>query len=128
MASRPIELILAKQWADLLGRPALLIATGGEHLSHNEAAHALLAAAFHRDGGEARHDWDQRILMVDEQGELTLFETAVGRALSSGLPEHGTYTLKNTPSQPRVRVSALPVHSLSQDLLGVLVVMHEEPA
>ena len=128
MASRPIELILAKQWSDLLGRPALLIAASGEHLSHNEAAHALLGAAFHRDGGEPRADWDERIRFVDDDGEQSLFSTAVGRALKSGLPEHGTYVLTNTRSTPTVRVSAIPVHGLDQTLLGVLVVLHEESA
>lgn len=128
MASRPIELILAKQWSDLLGRPALLIATNGEHLSHNEAAHALLGAAFHRDGGEARDDWDERIRFSGPDGDQSLFQTAVGRALKSGLPEHGTYVLTNTRSTPTVRVSAIPVHGLDQTLLGVLVLLHEAAA
>lgn len=125
---RPLELILARQWAALLSVPVLLFDEAGQLVYFNDAAGLVLGRSFAEAGDMERLEWEAALLMEDESGAaLQPTATPLGSCLDSGLPAQGTVSLRGMDGHPRrVTITALPVWGLAGTKLGAIAMLHNK--
>ena len=105
--SRPLELILARQWAALLSTPVMLFDMEGSLIFFNEAAGLLLGRKY-------------------EAGRVIgATDSPVATAIRSGSPVMRTVTVRAMDGVRRkATVTVFPVHGLERTRQGAVCLVH----
>ncbi|HEX4110733.1 MAG TPA: PAS domain-containing protein [Solirubrobacteraceae bacterium] len=116
-----IALMLARNLADAILTPALLVDDAGAIIFYNEAAAELIGRRFEEGGRLSATEWG-RIGPVDEIGRpLPADASALTGALEQGLPVYGRFRiLTDQGSTLPVTVTALPLVS-EEEFCGALI-------
>lgn len=122
LASRPIELILAKQWAGLLVTPVLLFDGEGTLLYYNENAEILLGRSFGLTGPMRRSEWAAAFQFEDLDGQdLDADQTPIGSSLDGAQADQMTLSLRGIAGAlTKIRLTTVPIQGAGNHRHGVL--------
>jgi hypothetical protein len=125
LASHPIELILAKQWAGLLATPVLLLDGKGTLLYYNEPAEILLGRSFGVTGPMLRDEWSATFQFEDLEGQdLDPDRTPLGSALDGGQADQCTMLVRGiSGALTKIRLTTVPIQGAGDERLGVLALI-----
>jgi len=96
MANQPIELILARQFADSMSVAVFIVDPVGNLLFYNEAAEGILGIRFAETGSMAVDEWSSSFIPTYKDGspfepeKMPLVQT-----LSNQKPAHGSFCITN---------------------------------
>ncbi|MBK7757834.1 MAG: PAS domain-containing protein [Deltaproteobacteria bacterium] len=124
--SRPLELILARQWAALLSTPVMLFDMEGSLIFFNEAAGLLLGRKYDETGSMVGPEWQAAFPMEDEAGRVIgATDSPVATAIRSGSPVMRTVTVRAMDGVRRkATVTVFPVHGLERTRQGAVCLVH----
>ncbi len=125
MSQYPLEVILARQFADHLATPVILIDAEGTGVFWNEPAERFTGLRFDETGPIPRETWMVEYQGRDEHGSpIPTAELPVTVALESQRPAHRRHEARFFGEQfYDVEVSALPVVGQQERFLGVMVLI-----
>ncbi len=125
LASRPIELILAKQWAGLLASPVLLFDGQGSLLYYNETAEILLGRSFGLTGPMRRGEWSAAFQFEDLDGhDLDADQTPLCSSLDGAQADQKTLVLRGIAGAlTKIRLTTVPIQGAGNQRHGVLAFM-----
>ncbi len=125
VASRSIELILAKQWAGLLATPVMLFDGSGTLLYYNEPTEILLGRSFGVTGPMVRGEWTAAFRFEGLDGrELEIEETPLAVALDGGQADQFTCFVRGIAgAQTKIRLTAVPIQGAGDQRHGVLALI-----
>jgi hypothetical protein len=125
LASHPIELILAKQWAGLLATPVLLLDGKGTLLYYNEPAEILLGRSFGVTGPMLRDEWSATFHFEDLEGQdLDPDRTPLGSSLDGGQADQRTLLVRGiSGARTKIRLTTVPIQGAGDERLGVLALI-----
>jgi PAS domain-containing protein len=122
MAQQPLELILARQFADSMNMAIFLVDTQGDLLFYNEPAEELLGIRFAETGKMKMEDWATRFKPTNFQGEplppesLPLVQTAF-----SHKPANASFYIYDTHGvQFEITVTSIPIQGKPDRFLGAM--------
>lgn len=122
MAQQPLELILARQFADTLNIAVFLVDTAGNLLFYNESAETILGIHFSETGSMTVNEWSSVFLPADITGKplppegLPLVQT-----LSTKKPAQGSFYIHNKKgSKLYISVNAFPIKGKPDRFLGAM--------
>lgn len=123
--SRPLELIMARQWIALLTTPTLLFGADGGLIFFNDAATVLLGRSFSECGTMSQAEWQSALRVEGEVHANTPEATLLGRALEANGVLHRTVLLRAMDGERRqVNVTTVPIRGVGQpQLTGVMAVL-----
>lgn len=127
MAQHPVEVILARQLAELLSFPIVLVGTDGTLLFYNEPAEAILGVRFEEAGELAYDEWSVRAEPVDEQGRpVDIADRPIPTSLSEKRPSHARFSITRADGELReVEITAIPLLNQSNSFRGTVAVFWE---
>ena len=110
-ATRPLELILARNLLTSLSTPAFLVDAQGEIAFYNEAAGTLLGRRFEDHGPLAPDEWTDRFGPTDEAGDpIPWLNLPLTRALLRNRPGHDRFEVRDVEGQRTlIEASGLPI-------------------
>ncbi len=122
MAHQPIELILARQFADSMSMAVFLVDPVGNLLFYNEAAEGILGIRFAETGSMPVEEWASIFAPTDADGNhlppdgLPLVQT-----LSTQKPAHGSFYIDNKKNRKLyITVTAFPIEGRPNRYLGAM--------
>jgi hypothetical protein len=120
--SRPLELILARQWAALLSTPVMLFDLEGSLIFFNEAAGLLLGRKYDETGSMVGPEWQAAFPMEDDAGRVIgATDSPIATAIRSGSP----VTVRAMDGvRRRATVTVFPVHGLERTRQGAVCLVH----
>ena len=124
--SRPLELILARQWSSLLSVPILLFDHEGVLVFFIEPAELLLGRKYDETGSMVRPEWQSAFPMEDEaQNPIRHRESPLGVCLADGVPTQGTVFVRGMDGvKRRATITAFPIRGLEHRNSGMLALVH----
>jgi PAS domain-containing protein len=129
MSQQPIELILARQFADSMNMAVFLVDPEGNLLFYNEAAEDILGIRFAETGIMRVGEWSSVFTPTDFDGnpippnELPLVET-----LSTQRPAHGTFYINNKKEKHvLITVTSIPIEGRPDRYLGAMALFWKSP-
>lgn len=129
MSQQPIELILARQFADSMNMAAFLVDPQGNLLFYNEAAEDILGIRFAETGAMAVNEWSSMFTPTDVEGNplppegLPLVET-----LGTHKPAHGTFYINNKKEKHvLISVTSIPIEGRPDRYLGAMALFWKSP-
>ncbi len=127
MVQQPIELILLKQWAELVASPVWLMDAEGNLVYYNEAAELILGMRFDETGEINAGQLSEMFNTTAPDGTaIEAAELPVVKALVNGVPAHGEVRIKDGRGEWReINVSAVPLVSAEQRMVGVMAMFWE---
>ncbi len=125
MAARPIELILAKQWAGLLATPVLLFDGRGTLIYYNEPAEILLGRSFGVTGPMLRGEWSATFQFEDlDGGDLDPEGTPLGAALDGAQADQRALVVRGIAgARTKIRLTTVPIQGAGDQRHGVLALI-----
>ncbi len=122
MAQQPLELILARQFADSMNMAVFLVDPEGNLLFYNEAAESILGIHFSETGALPVEEWSTMFTPHDKEGNaippegLPLVET-----MKSQKPAHGIiYIDSKKKERVRIAITAIPIEGKPDRYLGAM--------
>ncbi len=127
MAHKEIELILARQLADSLGVPMLLVDAEGTLVFFNEPAEKIIGHRFDETGAIPAERWRELFELTDGQGHaLKAEERPSTRALNQHEASHATLWIRGADRlERRIGATALPLIGRGGRFLGALIIFWE---
>ena len=128
MASpKPIQIILARQFASSLAMPILIVDTEGTLIYFNEPAEAILGQRFEETGEIAADTWSTLFAMEDEERKAIAQEDRPTMlALSERKPFSRTVWMWCGNREWRhVNITAFPLIGETRQFLGVQMIFWE---
>jgi len=127
MAQQPVEMILLRQWAAHMASSIWLMDGAGNLLYYNEPAEEILGLRFDEAGEINAAQLADLFHASTHDGEpVATEELPVVRALVGGVPSHGGLRIRSRTGEWRnIEVTALPVVSVENDMLGVIALFWE---
>lgn len=129
MAQQPIELILARQFADSMSVAVFLVDTEGNLIFYNEPAEEILGIRFAETGAVPVDVWASVFTPTDFEGKpippegLPLVQT-----LSTQLPAHGTFYIENKKEKRLlITVTSIPIEGRPNRYLGAMALFWKSP-
>ncbi len=129
MSQQPIELILARQFADSMSVAVFLVNPDGNLLFYNEPAEDILGIRFAETGATPVEIWASIFTPTDIDGNplppegLPLVET-----LHTQMPAHGTfYILNKMHKLVLITVTAIPIVGRPNRYLGAMALFWKSP-
>jgi hypothetical protein len=125
MATRSVELILAKQLAGLLVSPIMLFDAGGTMVYFNEPMEALLGRSFGVTGPMVRGEWSAAFHFEDlEGGDLEASETPLSAAFNGGQAGQITcWIVGIAGTRAKIRLTTVPIEGAGDVHHGVLAII-----
>ena len=118
--SRPLELILARQWCELLSVPVLLFDADLRLVFFNDAAGLFLGRSFNETGSMDQYGWRAAFPLADLPPEGDGLEDTITR----GVPAQRILTLEALTGRRRVILTTLPIDGLSGARVGLVATLH----
>ena len=122
MAQQPIELILARQFADSMNMAVFLVDTKGNLLFYNESAESIIGIRFSETGVMPVEEWASIFKPTDENGKnippegLPLVQT-----LNNQKPAHGSFFIDNKKGKKlSITVTSYPIEGKPDRYLGAM--------
>ena len=122
MSQQPIELILARQFADSMSVAVFLVDTEGNLIFYNEPAEEILGIRFAETGALSVNVWASVFTPTDISGEplppegLPLVQT-----LNTQRPAHGTFYIENKREKRLlITVTSIPIEGRPNRYLGAM--------
>ena len=122
MANQPLELILARQFADSLSLAVFLVDPVGNLLFYNEAAEGILGIRFAETGAMPVEEWSTVFTPTDVDGKhlqpegLPLVQT-----LTTQNPAYGSFYIDNKKGKKLfITVSSFPIQGRPDSYLGAM--------
>jgi PAS domain-containing protein len=127
MAQQPVELILLKQWAELMASPVWLMDGVGNLVYYNEPAEAILGLRFDEAGVVNANELSELFFTSALDGSPVATEDLpIVKALSEQLPAHGRLRIKDrSGGWHRIDVTALPLVATDGRMLGAAAIFWE---
>ncbi len=128
MASpKPIQIILARQFASTLAMPILIVDTEGTLIFFNESAEVILGRRFEETGEIAADTWSTLFAMEDEERKPIAQEARPTMlALSERKPFSRTVWMRCGNREWRhVNITAFPVIGETRQFLGAQMIFWE---
>ena len=125
LVSRPLELIMARQWMALLTTPTLLFGADGTLVYFNDAAGLILGRAFAESGTMSPTQWQAALRVEGELHAASPEATILGRALESDHATHRTLLLRAMDGARRqVNITTFPIQGVGQPgICGVMALL-----
>jgi PAS domain-containing protein len=122
VAQKDIEIILARQFANLLATPVFIVDPAGSLLFYNEPAERVLGIRFEETGEMAASEWARIFVPTDENGTPLSSETLpLVIALNTHQPAHRRFWIKGLDNVKRyIEVLAFPIVGQSEHLAGAI--------
>ncbi len=123
----PIEIILARQWAESMANPAWITDAGGNLLFYNEAAEPILGVRFDEAGEMPADELAERFVTTKLDGSpLPSEEVPLVRTLASWQPSHGSFRIRAYDGRWRnIHVTSIPLVAEGDRRLGALALFWE---
>ncbi len=118
--SRPLEIILARQWCELLSTPALIFDGALRLVFFNDAAGLILGRSFNETGGLDLDEWRAAFPLDDIPPE----GDGLQQALEHGVPTQRTFTIEALTGRRRVKLTVWPIDGLTGSRVGLLASLH----
>ena len=122
MASQPIELILARQFADSMSMAVFIVDPEGNLIFYNEAAEGILGIRFAETGALPVEEWATIFSPMDINGKplppegLPLVQT-----LGNQQPAHGSFYIDNQREKRLyITVTSIPIEGRPDRYLGAM--------
>jgi PAS domain-containing protein len=122
MAQQPLELILARQFADSLNIAVFLVDPAGNLLFYNESAEGILGIRFSDTGSMPVEEWSSVFTPKDIHGNhlppegLPLVQT-----LSTQKPAQGSFYIESKKGQRYlITVNSFPISGKPDRYLGAM--------
>ncbi|GMQ31312.1 PAS domain-containing protein [Algoriphagus confluentis] len=124
MPAQPLELILARQFADSLSMPVFIVDTEGNLLFYNEPAEEIFGLRFSETGGMRLEEWATLFRPIDEEGNpLPPEGLPLVKTLTNQIPASGSFYINNLKGERiLISVTALPVIGRSNRYSGALAI------
>ena len=125
-----LVLIVARSFATKLATPTLIIDANGDLVYFNDAAAEVLGRSYVDIGELQASDWQELFQprTLDEE-PLTPAQTPGGVALLERRPVHDSFAFRGLDGREReVTVTALPLFSHPDEVVGVMSIFWEIPA
>jgi PAS domain-containing protein len=123
----PIEIILARQWAESMAHPMWITDADGNLLFYNEAAEGILGVRFDEAGEMPASELAERFVTTNLDGSplpadrLPLVETLTGWR-----PSHGSLRIQAFDGRWRsIHVTSIPLVAEGDRRLGALAIFWE---
>lgn len=123
MANQPIELILARQFADSMSMAVFIVDPIGNLLFYNEAAEGLLGIRFAETGSLAVNEWSTIFTPTDLDGNpFPPEEMPLVKTLANQEPAHGSFCIVSKSSGVRhlITVTSVPIQGRPNRFLGAM--------
>jgi PAS domain-containing protein len=124
MAQKPLEIILARQFADSLNMAIFIVDPEGNLIFYNEPAEEILGIRFGETGSMPVDKWAAMFTPTDENGKplppeaLPLVET-----LSTQKPAYGSIYIDSKKDERYViTISSLPICGRPNRYLGAMAI------
>ena len=130
MPHQPIELILARQFADTLNMAVFLVDPKGNLLFYNPPAEDILGMHFSETGSMAVEDWSTIFKPTDIQGnELPPEGLPLVQTLTSQKPAHGSFYINNQKGEKHlITVTAFAIVGRPDRYLGAMALFWKTKA
>lgn len=127
MAPKPIQLILARQFASSLAMPILIVDTEGTLIYYNEPAEVILDQRFEETGEMAAEDWTRLFAIADEErNPIAPDDRPLMMALSDRKPYFRAVWMRCGHREWRhVNITAFPLIGESGQFLGAKMIFWE---
>ena len=129
MSQQPLELILARQFADSMTMAVFLVDPEGNLLFYNEAAEDILGIRFSETGIMPVGEWSSIFKPTDfddnpiPPSELPLVET-----LNTQRPAHGTFYINNKKEKHvSITVTSIPIEGRPDRYIGAMALFWKSP-
>mgnify|MGYP003650330334 CR=1 FL=1 len=129
MAQQPIELILARQFADSMSVAVFIVDPEGFLLFCNEPAEEILGIRYAETGVMAMEDWASGFTPTDSQGSpIPPEEIPLVQTLHTKMPAHGSlYIYNRNGEQVQITVTSIPVQGRPDKYLGAMAFFWKSP-
>lgn len=126
-ATKPIQIILARQLASSIAAPILLVDAEGTLVYYNESAEAIFNQRFDETGEMLSSEWTTRIAATDEDRRpIAADDRPMMRALADRRPISQTIWLRRPGGEWRhVHVTAFPLIGERDTLFGAMTIFWE---
>lgn len=129
MAQQPVEMILLKQWAELMASSVWLMDAAGNLVYYNEPAEEILGLRFD-EAGEINADQLAELFNTTARdgNPVASPDLPVVIALTKQEPSHAQLRIKDRTGEWKdIEVTALPLVAADQRMLGALAIFWEVP-
>ncbi len=125
--SRPLELVMARQWVALLTTPVLLFDATGSLAFFNEAASVIMGRSFNECGPLKPAEWHAMFRIEDRTGALVpAGDSMLDQALSADGARQMTLLLRGLDGQRRsVGLTTFPIRGLDRSKVGVMAQLEQ---
>lgn len=122
MAQQPIELILARQFADSMSVAVFIVDPEGYLLFCNEPAEEILGIRYAETGVMAMDEWASGFKPTDENGNpIPPEDIPLVQTLNTQMPAHGSLYIYNRHNQRvMITVTSIPVEGRPNKYLGAM--------
>ncbi|MCT4623600.1 MAG: PAS domain-containing protein [Schleiferiaceae bacterium] len=122
MSQHPLELILARQFADSMNMAVFLVDPEGNLLFYNEAAEDILGIRYSETGAMPVDEWATVFKPTDEHGEpLPPEGLPLVKTLSHRKPAHGSLYIANKLGHKfSITVTSYPIEGKPDRYLGAM--------
>jgi len=127
MAHKEIEMILARQLADSLGLPILLVDTDGTLVFYNEPAEKIVGRRFQETGALSTKEWLEVFLITDGKGHpLKPEERPLMRTLTQREPSQSDLWIRGWDQVEHcIHTTTLPLIGRGGRFLGAMAIFWE---
>jgi len=124
MATKEIEVILSRQWADCLSVPVFITDTEGNLLFYNRPAESLLGKRFEDTGPMPAEEWSRVFKPHDAAGEpLSPSQLPLVKTLQTQTPENGSFWIYSLSGERHLlSVTSIPIIGRSERYLGAIAI------
>lgn len=122
MSQQPIELILARQFADSMSMAVFLVDPEGELIFYNEPAEEILGIRFAETGAMPKSVWAYAFTPTDVKGNR-LPENGIPlvQTLNTHKPAHGSFYIDNKKDERLlITVTSIPIEGKPNRYLGAM--------
>ncbi len=125
--SRPLELVMARQWVALLTSPVLLFDATGSLAFFNEAASVIMGRSFNECGALKPGEWHAMFRIENSSGGLVpQGSSSLDEALSADGARLLTLMLRGLDGQRRqVSLTTFPIRGLDRGKVGVMALVEQ---
>jgi PAS domain-containing protein len=127
MPHKEIEMILARQLADCLALPVLLVDADRTLVFYNEPAEKIIGLRFEETGAMPTEDWLELFLITDGKGHaLEPGDRPLMRALTQREPAQSTLWIRGGDHKEHcIQATTLPLLGRGGRFLGAMAIFWE---
>jgi hypothetical protein len=127
---KSVVLILAREFATRLATPMFVADSDGRLVYYNEPAERVIGRSFAEAGEMASEAWGELLQIEDLEGNLLPLDVRPsGIALLERRPSHQVLQITGLDGiKKTVAVTAFPLFAHADELVGIVLIVWEEPA